>query len=166
MCFPNKQHIEETKIKPFYQNDGTLNTDTSLTPVVIPEGLNEHIDSVFENFDLEDGILDFVYENGVEVTIVYTSPQAQEYCVFEEESVDENPFEENQSEEISFSQEDNQFEENYCENINLEKDLFGENYSDYNCYWDYNCNFEEDPLQEEDYFDDNQSEESFSDNSE
>ena len=63
-----------------YDEDGTLHHDDSYNPTVIPEDIHEHSDSVFMNFDLEDGILAFIYESGYKVIIVYTSQEAEDLC--------------------------------------------------------------------------------------
>ena len=45
----------------------------------VPEGIHEHIDSVYLNFDFEDGILAFVYETSHGVIIVWTSDEAEQF---------------------------------------------------------------------------------------
>ena len=87
MCIPKKQTQEDTELKPLYQQDGTLNVDN--TGPIIPEGVLEHVDSISENFNVEDGILGFMYESGNEILIVYSSLEAEEYCEQEDE---DNPF--------------------------------------------------------------------------
>ena len=77
MCFPTKEQ-PEAELAPLFLEDGSVNTEENNT--FIPEGLNEHIDSVYLNFNVEDGILAFVYECGNEMIIVYTSAEAEEYC--------------------------------------------------------------------------------------
>ena len=115
MCFPNSKN-EDEEISPTYKQ------------VVISEGIIEHIDSLFLNFDLEDGILAFVYESCYEIRIVYTSPEAkklcEEYNYFEEE--EENPFldsyeldEENPFLDICEEKEQLPYVDNYEENEEL-----------------------------------------------
>ena len=78
MCLPNSAPTED-ELVPLYDEDGSLHTDESFNPtIIIPEGMHEHVDSVYLNFDLDDGILGFVYESGYEVIVIYTSPEAEE----------------------------------------------------------------------------------------
>ena len=126
MCIPNKQPIEDTKLQDLYEDDSTVNDDTSLNSSVIPEGVVHHIDSVNSDcLDIETDLLGFVYENGSDFLIVYTSPEAQEYCESEEQGVEENPFEQSSIEDSDLEDpfennyydyyEENQFENSYLE---------------------------------------------------
>ena len=94
MCFPKSQP-EGEELSPLFLEDGSLNVDESYIQAVIPESVHQHIDSVYLNFDVDEGILAFVYESGYEIIIVYTSPEAEEFCEglkICEEDEKENPF--------------------------------------------------------------------------
>ena len=80
MCFPKSTPCEESDLTPLYDDEGALNTQENTSDSFIPEGIHEHVDSVYTNFDIEDGILVFVYEAGNEIFIVYTSEEAQDLC--------------------------------------------------------------------------------------
>ena len=56
--------------------EGALIEEDSL---ILPEGIHEHVDSVYLNLDFEDGILAFVYETSHGVIVVWTSPEAEQF---------------------------------------------------------------------------------------
>ena len=57
-----------------------MNKENHNTEILIPENIHEHVDSVYLNFDVESGILGFVYEAGNEWFIVWTSVEAMDMC--------------------------------------------------------------------------------------
>ena len=75
MCFPNSRKSDP---RPLIDEEGAIIEEES-SDLHLPEGIHEHVDSVYLNFDFEDGILAFVYENGNGIIIVWTSPEAQQF---------------------------------------------------------------------------------------
>ena len=80
MCFPKGMiNCKEYELKPAYNEDDRSFVTEEYIPnantneCVIPEGLHEHIDSVYLNFSLEDGILCFIYETSHQTLYVWTS---------------------------------------------------------------------------------------------
>ena len=76
MCFPNCNKCISDPTPLIDEEGGMIEEDTDLH---LPEGLHEHIDSVYLNFDFEDSILAFVYENGNGIIVVWTSPEAEQF---------------------------------------------------------------------------------------
>ena len=62
----------------------------------IPEGIHEHVDSVYLNFNVEDemGILCFVYETSYNTYYVWTSAEALEFYNQHYSVLFDTPFEE------------------------------------------------------------------------
>ena len=81
MCLTAIKQPDE-ELSPFFLPDGSINVNENENNIVIPEDINHHIDNVFLNTDINDenGILGFIYESGNEVTIFYTSEEAENYC--------------------------------------------------------------------------------------
>ena len=75
MCFPKDRKSEP---KPLFDEEGTIVKEPS-SDIYISEDIHEHIDSIYLNFDFEDGILAFVYESSEGVTIVWTSNEAKQF---------------------------------------------------------------------------------------
>ena len=74
MCFSKTIKSDPT---PLIDEEGGIIEVTN--ELYMPEGIHEHIDNVYLNFDFEDGILAFVYENGNGVFIVWTSSEAEQF---------------------------------------------------------------------------------------
>ena len=75
MCFPKDKKSEPT---PLLDAEGALIEEDN-SDIHIPEGIHEHVDSVYLNFDFKDGILAFIYETRYGVIIVWTSEEAQQF---------------------------------------------------------------------------------------
>ena len=93
MCFPTASKKGEDELEAVYLPDGSIND--SGHSITIPENILEHTDNPFLNIDInsEDAVLGFIYESGNEVTIVYTSEEAEEYCdPFADDNTEANPF--------------------------------------------------------------------------
>ena len=73
MCFPKFSQDITPK---FNEEEGTLNEENN-SSIYIPEDINEHVDNVFINKSLEDGILAYIYETSDEIVIVWTSHEAE-----------------------------------------------------------------------------------------
>ena len=76
MCFGKESQKPDPT--PLLDEDGGI-IEPENSDLHIPEGIHEHVDSVYLNFDFEDGILAFVYETSHGVIIVWTSPEAQQF---------------------------------------------------------------------------------------
>ena len=76
MCFPNGS--QKSDPTPLFDEDGAIIEEQN-SDVHVPEGIHEHVDSVYLNFDFEDGILAYVYETSDRVIIVWTSPEAEQF---------------------------------------------------------------------------------------
>ena len=72
--------------QPLYDNQGAFNEDENPNSVssqfVIPEGIHEHVDNLYLNFSIEDGILGFFYETSHQVFFVWTSEEAHDMCEY------------------------------------------------------------------------------------
>ena len=71
MCLPTLK----PEPQPLFDEDGNVNEPEIPTDVYIPQNMHQHVDSIIYNFDLEDGILAFVYGN--EGIVVWTSDEAE-----------------------------------------------------------------------------------------
>ena len=66
MCFPKCSPCDKEIQLVYDEENGSIfeedppNTGSSL---IIPEDIHEHVNSVYLNFNVEDGILCFVYED-------------------------------------------------------------------------------------------------------
>ena len=78
MCFANLRASEST-LEPLYNPDGEIIEQQ--TEIYVPDEIHEHVDSVFLNRDLENGILGFMYETSYAVIVVWTSEEAQLLCM-------------------------------------------------------------------------------------
>ena len=82
------------EVQPEFRDDGSINTDDSYNPTIIPDSILHHIDSVYLShlFDIEhdNAIYSFVYESGYEILVVYTSDEAEELC--ENLNTEDDPF--------------------------------------------------------------------------
>ena len=76
MCFPKCTNCAADPTPLLDDEGGMIEQENTLN---IPDGIHEHVDSVYLNFDFEDGILAFVYETKDSVIIVWTSPEAEEF---------------------------------------------------------------------------------------
>ena len=75
MCFANcTKYVSDPS--PLLDEEGGLIKEDTL---ILPEGIHEHADSVYLNFDFKDGILAFVYETKDNLIIVWTSPEAEQF---------------------------------------------------------------------------------------
>ena len=79
MCFAQCCQCQKDP-KPLYDDEGALNEEQE-TDLYIAEGVHEHVDSIYLNFDFEDGILGFIYENANGVFIVWPSSEAEQFGV-------------------------------------------------------------------------------------
>ena len=79
MCWPNCCKCNKDPL-PLFDEDGSIVEDTS-NELIIPD-THEHVDSVYLNFDIEDGILGFIYETSHGAIIVWTSQEAQDLCAY------------------------------------------------------------------------------------
>ena len=77
MCFP-KSTERDKDIVPIFDEEGAIN-EPSNNELYIPEGIHEHIDSIYINFDFEDGILAFVYESSEGQFVIWTSQEAEAF---------------------------------------------------------------------------------------
>ena len=77
MCFPHCSNCQKDP-KPLFDEEGTV-VEESNSDIYIGEDLHEHADSVYLNFDVEDGILALVYENSNGTIWVWTSPEAEQF---------------------------------------------------------------------------------------
>ena len=75
MCFPKVTKPDPT---PLLDEEGAIIEEES-SDLYVPEGIHEHVDSVYLNFDFVDGILAFVYENSNGVIVVWRSPEVQHF---------------------------------------------------------------------------------------
>ena len=85
MCFPKCTKCLTDPI-PLFDKQGTLHEDENpnsiSSQIIIPDDIHEHIDSVYLNFDLEEGILGFFYETSHKIFFVWTSPEAHDICEY------------------------------------------------------------------------------------
>ena len=75
MCFAHSK----SDLTPYYdEEDGSVHEENSNQMIVIPETVHQHVDNPLLNFEVqsEDSILGFVYEQGNEIFIVWTSDEA------------------------------------------------------------------------------------------
>ena len=115
MCF-NSSCRKSEDLSAYYLPDGTINEDDSYGSVVIPDGIPEHIDNSDTNS--ENGILGFLYETGDETFILFTSPEAEEYCDPFNDEVNVNPFSDSE-----YETEQNPLEASPLENLH-QTDLY------------------------------------------
>ena len=76
MCYPKCIHCEKDP-SPLVDEEGVMIEEEN--ELYLPEGIHEHADSVYLNFNFEDGILAFIYETSNGVIIVWTSPEAEQF---------------------------------------------------------------------------------------
>ena len=74
MCFPNSTHPEKDVESIYNLEDGSIIESDSHQ--YIPESIHEHIDNYFLNTEEYDSnFLGFIYENCIEVILVWTSAE-------------------------------------------------------------------------------------------
>ena len=71
MCFPKCTKCVSDPT-PLLDDEGTVIEEDYL---VLPDEIHEHVDSVYLNFDFEDGILAFVYETKNGIIVVWMGPE-------------------------------------------------------------------------------------------
>ena len=76
MCFPN---AKKSDLCAKYDEEGTIIEENS-HETDIPEDISEHVDNVFLNRDLYNGILAFIYETKDQLIVVWTSDEAIALC--------------------------------------------------------------------------------------
>ena len=77
MCFPNCTKFLNDPT-PMYDDEGTLNKQEE-NELYVDDRIHNHVDSICVNFDVEDGILAFIYENANGLIIVWTSEEAEAF---------------------------------------------------------------------------------------
>ena len=80
MCFAKCTKCK-SEIPALYDENGAFD-EVEESQVIIPDDIHEHVDSVFENIDIEDGILGFIHETSYGLFFVCTSVEAQELCEY------------------------------------------------------------------------------------